>query len=161
MAHGGARKGAGRPSGTKEYRALAKEAAREHVRARIEAVYEQLVDAAIAQALGLKFLVVRDKKDGKFRGRIRTEKQFDAALKNDAVEIAEVWGQAPNMTAFQTLMDRFLDKAKEQELDVNVRDKTSEEMVRRLHAARDRVAAAAKAGKVVDITMPVRKRRKE
>jgi len=120
------------------------EAAREAVRAKISGYWEAMVEAAIAQALGLKFILLRDRKNGKFLGRVRTEKQLDDALKDKRLELVEVWGQSPNMTAFQSLMDRFIDRAKEQE--VTIVNKDAERIVQRLHAGRARVAEAAKHG---------------
>jgi hypothetical protein len=48
------------------------------------------------------------------------------------------------MTAFQSLMDRFIDRPKEQSLEIVHKD--AERIVQRLHEGRKRVAEAAKHG---------------
>ena len=64
MSRGGRRPGAGRPKGYKFQKTLDKEAARELVRQRVTAVLEPMLDAQIAHAMGLKYLVTRSKIGG-------------------------------------------------------------------------------------------------
>jgi hypothetical protein len=66
MPRGGARPGAGRPKGSKDARTLEKEEARRLLRVRVTSEMTSLVDAQITHAKGIKYLVVREKKSGKF-----------------------------------------------------------------------------------------------
>lgn len=112
MPRGGKRPGAGRPNGSKEAGTLAKEEARAALRARVIAEMGPLVDAQIANAKGLSFLMVREKTTGKF---LRVGK--GAAEKLDPEqEIIEVWEKDPSVQAFTDLMNRTIDKPVEQVL---------------------------------------------
>jgi len=105
----------GRPRGAKSQSTLEKAAAREYTRQRITARLGPLVDAWLALAEGFKYLVVRDKVTGKFLRVARHNER----LKPDE-EIIEVWEKAPSSQAIRDLLDRALDKPKEQSLDMNV-----------------------------------------
>ena len=63
--HGGKRVGAGKPKGHQAQATLDKIAAREFVRQRVTAQLGPLVDAHLANALGIKYLVTRNRA-GKF-----------------------------------------------------------------------------------------------
>lgn len=66
--------------------------------------------AQIAQAKGIKYLVVRDKRTGKFlRVPQSGAQQLDA---NE--EIVEVWEKDPSTQAYADLLNRALDKPAEQ-----------------------------------------------
>jgi hypothetical protein len=99
-----------------------KEAAREYVRQRVIAALGPLVDAQIQNATGLKYLVTRDKKTGKF---IRV----GAAMAGRAgEETIEVWEQDPAVQAFTDLLNRALDKPAEYvEMTVRKLQETSDE----------------------------------
>lgn len=118
--HGGARKGAGKKRGTQWPSTLDKQTAREFVRQKVTSALGPLIDAQIAQGLGLKYLVTRDKKSGKF---IRVT---EAMAKNKDTENAEneetveVWEKDPSTPAFTDLMNRAIDKPAEQEQQVAV-----------------------------------------
>jgi len=114
---GGKRPGAGRRKGSKEPQTLAKEAAREVARAIITADLRPILEAQIAHAKGLKYLVTRDKKTGKF---IRVTEAMARVKLGDHEEIIEVWEKDPSTQAFTELMNRALDKPKEQPQDINV-----------------------------------------
>ena len=104
----------GRPKGSKSQNTLAKEAAREHVRQRITAELDPIIDAALQRAKGLSYLVTRDAKTGKF---VRVTR---ATLASTQTAI-EVWEKEPDMAAIRELLDRALDKSKEQsEVDVHM-----------------------------------------
>lgn len=107
--------GRGRLGGkAKGYRApatLAKEAARELVRETITRELRPLIEAAVANAKGLKYLVVRHRKTGKFL-RV-TEGMARRRLGKDE-ELIEVWEKDPSAQALKELLDRALDKAAEQ-----------------------------------------------
>lgn len=108
--HGGKRPGAGKPKGYKAPHTLEKEAAREVLRQLVFAHFGPLVEAQIANATGIKYLVVREKATGKFLrvGKGRAEK-----LKPEE-EIVEMWEKDPSVQAFTDLMNRVIDKPAEQ-----------------------------------------------
>ena len=108
------RYGGGKPKGYKAPKTLEKEAARERVRQRITARLDPLIDAHLAQAEGLTYLVTRDKKTGKF---IRVG---PAMASKAGEETIEVWEKDPSVEGLRVLLDRALDRAKEQALDVTV-----------------------------------------
>ena len=91
-------------------------AAREHLVQRIIADLDPLLDAQLANAKGLKYLVKRDSRSGKFE-RIGPEGV-------DGEGVIEVWEKDPNVTAFVDLMDRGLGKVV-QEVDLNVSAQTA------------------------------------
>jgi hypothetical protein len=140
MPHGGARPGAGRPKGRKLQKTLDKESAREYVRLRVTQALDPLLDAQIANARGLRYLVVRDKNTGKFL-RV-TEAMARVKLKGHE-ELVEVWEKDPNVSAFADLLNRALDKPKEQVQEIKLTG--DEEQIRRLHAGRARAAASREA----------------
>ncbi len=88
-----------------------KEAAREFVRVTVTAALQPLLDAQIANAKGLKYLVTRDKKTGKF---IRVTEAMAKVKQGDSEEHIEVWEKDPSVMAFTDLMNRAIDKPKEQ-----------------------------------------------
>lgn len=94
--------------------------AREFVRQKVIASLSDLIEAQIANSKGLKYLVVRNAKTGKFE-RV-TQAQMEALLEpgNEALERVEVWEKDPSVQAFTDLLNRALDKPKEQEQDVKV-----------------------------------------
>ena len=107
MPHGGARPGAGRKKGF--------DALRQHERLREMFVkaQDEMVDAQIAAAKGLKYLVARDKKGGKFKHL--TEAEAKAILNGQDTEryIVEEWEKPPSTRAFADLINRVLGKATE------------------------------------------------
>jgi hypothetical protein len=118
---GGARPNSGPLKGVKYSKTLTKEAAREALRTIVLREMDALVAAQIAHAKGLKYLVTRDKKSGKF---IRvTETMAKARLSQPDAEqddIIEVWEKDPSVHAFTDLMNRALDKPKEQEQEIDL-----------------------------------------
>lgn len=70
-----------------------------------------MLAAQIANAQGLKYLVTRDKKSGKF---IRVTEAMARAKSGDHEEIIEVWEKDPSVQAFTDLLNRALDKPAEQ-----------------------------------------------
>jgi hypothetical protein len=83
---------------------------------RIE-VDEHGIEAQIANAMGVKYLVTRDKKTGKF---VRVIEAMAQVKLGDHEEIIEVWEKDPNVQAFADLLNRALGKPKEQPQDINV-----------------------------------------
>jgi hypothetical protein len=116
MPRGGARKGAGKKKGTKHAATISKEQAREALRAVVQEHMGELVSAQIANAKGINYLVVREKATGKF---LRVDKGRAEQLQPEE-EIIEVWAKDPSVQAFTDLMNRALDKPKEQEQEVSV-----------------------------------------
>src|SRR5215467_2034473 len=130
MPRGGARPGAGRPKSPatleqeaararRQEAAWSKEAAREHVRQRVCRELEPMLDAQILNAKGLKYLVTRDKKTGKF---VRVTEAMARLKQDDAeqLETIEVWEKDPSVQAFTDLLNRALDKPKEQEQEIKL-----------------------------------------
>lgn len=106
MPAGGKRPGAGRKKGPQT---LEKEALRALVREKVGKALSRLIDSQIANAEGIKYLVVRDKRTGKF---LRATK--NAAEKLDPEqEIIEVWEKDPSVQAFTDLLNRTIDKPAE------------------------------------------------
>jgi hypothetical protein len=116
---GGARPGAGRKKGGKNASTLTKEAARDALRQIVLREMEALTAAQIAHAKGLSYLVGRDKL-GKFKKLTSDEAEKALAGASDYT-LVEVWEKDPSVQAFTDLMNRALDKPKEQEQDVNVK----------------------------------------
>jgi DNA-directed RNA polymerase subunit K/omega len=89
----------------------------------------------MANAKGLKYLVVRDKKTGKFE---RVSEALARAKQDseDGREEIEVWEKDPSVQAFTDLMNRALDKPKEQAQDVNLT--IHDDVIKHLNAARKR-----------------------
>jgi hypothetical protein len=101
---------------------------------------QPLVQAQMDNAEGLRYLVTRDKHTGKFL-RV-TEAMARVKLKAHE-ELVEVWEKDPNVAAFADLLNRALDRPKEQVQEIKITG--DEEQIRRLHAGRARAAAAREA----------------
>lgn len=106
------------------------------MRQKVTAALGPLVDAHLANALGVKYLVTRHKKTGKF---MRVTEAMARLKRGKNEEIIEVWEKDPNVHAFTYLLDRALDRPQEQEIAVKVRSGEAEARVARLVAARKRV----------------------
>src|SRR3990167_6389656 len=104
------RKTGGKRKGYKASKTLEKEAARELTRQTITAELSPLLHAQIAHAKGLKYLVTRDKKTGKF---IRVTEAMAKIKLGDHEEIVEIWEKDPSVHAFSDLLNRALDKPAE------------------------------------------------
>lgn len=118
---GGARPNSGPKKGAKYKPTIMKEAARDALRQIVLADMRELVDAQLAQAKGLKYLVTRDRHSGKF---IRVTETM-AKAKQDAddreTDTIEVWEKDPSIQAFTDLMNRALDKPAEQQQQVEIK----------------------------------------
>lgn len=134
MASGGKRPGAGRPKGAKNERTLDLIWERELLRRQILKERGPMVQAQMAHAQGVSYMVLRNP-DGTFT-RATDEKQIDAACAVGASAF-KIFTQAPNPQAFNTLMAYAVDKPKEQaqeltiKADVNVTDILRQRMQRR------------------------------
>lgn len=108
----------GPKKGSKFQKTLDKALAREALRQIVMAHMQELTEAQIANAKGLKYLVTREKKTGKF---IRVTEAMAKAKEGDTEEIIEVWEKDPSVQAFTDLMNRTLDKPAES-IEVSGRD---------------------------------------
>ena len=113
MPRGGARRGSGPKKGSKHKATYTKEQAREALRLLVLRDMEELVGAQMAQAKGIRYLVTRDKKSGKF---VRVTEAMARAGAGE--ERIEVWEKDPSTQAFTDLMNRAIDKPAEQPQDV-------------------------------------------
>lgn len=109
----------GKPKGYKAPQTLEKEAAREVFRAEVLKHLKPLLQRQIAHAMGIGHLYTRDKA-GKF-SRVENQAQIDRLL-TEGEEDKDYWifSKDPSVQAFTDIMNRALDKPKEQEQDVNL-----------------------------------------
>ena len=114
---------------------LVKEEARRLLREKVTAQLGPLVEAQIKNALGVSYLVVREKKGGKF---LRVTESMAQTKLGKGEEIIEVYEKDPSIHAFTDLMNRALDKPKEQVLELSIEG----DIVARLIEGRKRVASA-------------------
>ena len=120
MPRGGKRPGAGAKKGSKQASTISKEQAREALRQIVLEQMRELAAAQIANAKGIKFLVVRQKSTGKFVRVTEAMAKLKSGEQTDH-EIIEVWEKDPSVQAFTDLMNRALDKPKEQEQELAVK----------------------------------------
>lgn len=111
---GGKRPGAGRPKGSLNASTISKEQAREAVRQVVLRHMDRMLRSQVANAVGIGHLYTRDK-TGKFN-KIESEAVVDELMTN-GVEGQDYWifTKDPSVQAFTDLMNRALDKPKEQE----------------------------------------------
>jgi hypothetical protein len=95
-----------------------------------------LLAAQLQNAKGIKYLVVRDKRGGKF---VRVTEAMAKAKQGSEEEIIEVWEKDPSVQAFTDLMNRALDKPAEQvqTIDLNV---SGSSILERLASGRARLS---------------------
>jgi hypothetical protein len=115
MPRGGKRPGAGRPKGSKEKGTIEKELLRERLRLKVAEKLDPMIEAQIANAMGIKYLVARDKKTGKFEKLSEARAKVKLSGAEGDLEIIEVWEERPNVQAFTDLLNRTIDKPAEQE----------------------------------------------
>lgn len=113
MARGGKREGAGRKKGPQT---LEKEALRELVRRKVARKLARMVSAQISNACGIRYLVVRQRSTGKFLRRVGATGETH----DPETEIIEIWEKDPSTPAFTDLLNRALDKPKEQEQTITL-----------------------------------------
>lgn len=119
MPRGGARPNSGPKKGTKYAPTLTKEQARDALRQVVLENMRDMVEAQISHSRGLKYLVAREQKTGKFTRLTQAQTEKILAGESDEFAFIEVWEKDPSVQAFTDLMNRALDKPKEQEQDVN------------------------------------------
>jgi hypothetical protein len=115
---GGKRPGAGRPAGTLNPSTITKEQARDALRQIVLREMDALTAAQISHAKGLKYLVAREQKTGKFTRLTQEQTEKILAGESDEFAFIEVWEKDPSVHAFTDLMNRALDKPKEQEQEI-------------------------------------------
>src|SRR5688572_21218334 len=118
MAHGHGKRKAGRPKGTtgiKWTRTLLKEQAREEVRQELTQHLGEISRALVKKALGVSYLVHRDRATGKFA--VVSEAKARKLLESGN-EVLEVWSKEPHTEAIRQVLDRAIDRPKEQLLEV-------------------------------------------
>jgi hypothetical protein len=118
--HGGRRPKAGRKAGFKLPATLTKEQAREALRTIVIREMDALVAAQVQNAKGLHHFFLRDEA-GRFV-QVVDPKLIEAALNaGDRDSYYWIHTKDPSTQAFTDLMNRALDKPKEQEQDVNLK----------------------------------------
>lgn len=110
----------GLKKGYKFPRTLAKEAARERVRQFVHERMAAMLEAQAQHAIGISHFMLRGK-DGKFE-RATEPEQILAALNSGDETSYYVFTKDPSVQAFTDLMNRALDKPKEQaqEIDLHI-----------------------------------------
>ena len=111
MPLGSKRPNAGRKVGFKFPTTLQKIHARELVRQKITENLGPLIDAQIANAVGISHLMMRDPKTGKLERITGDAKQIDKAIKSK--NACWIYTKDPNVQAFTDLMNRAIDKPAE------------------------------------------------
>ncbi len=112
IAQANGRKG-GRPKGSKNKTTLDKEEGRRLLREMVLANMGPMIEAQMSHAKGLKFLVARHKKSGKFERVSQAQVESILDGQNDEYVALEVWEKDPHTAAFTDLMNRALDKPTE------------------------------------------------
>lgn len=125
----------GRPKGSKDPQTLEKELMREALRAHVAPHIPAMTDSQIEAAKGIKHLMLRDPATGKFE-RVKDEAGIDAALKNEG-EAVWIYTKDPSTAAYTDVMNRTLDKPKEQVQEIDVNIKGLEERIRAAQARLD------------------------
>lgn len=109
----------GKPKGYKAPKTLEKEAARELARTLITRSMEPMIRAQVAHALGIGHLYTRDK-HGKFN-KCESQARVDELLAKGTQDTDYfIFTKDPSPQAFTDLMNRALDKPKEQAHEVAV-----------------------------------------
>lgn len=140
MPRGGTRPNAGAKKGSKHKATISKEQAREALRTIVLQHMDEMTAAQVSNAKGIRFLVVRQKSSGKFLRRVGATGE---TTHNPDTEIIEIWEKDPSVQAFTDLMNRALDKPKEQELEVKLSGDA--DLIAALHRGRERARAAREA----------------
>jgi len=112
----------GRAKGTLNKKTVAEkvnqELYREQVRQFVTANLQPMLEAQLEHSKGVQYMVLR-MPDGTY-ARATDVKQIDAACAVGASAF-KIMTQAPNTQAFVALMDRALDKPREQPQDINIK----------------------------------------
>jgi hypothetical protein len=132
---------------------LSKEQARETVRALVQARLHELVQAQIDNALGIAHFMLRDPDTGQFKRLIDPDEIVAALNAPGAAEGSTFWIYAkdPSIAAFSDLMNRALDRPKEQVQEVHVSH--DEALLARLDSWKvaNRLAREAREAAAIDV----------
>lgn len=121
---GGRRRGAGRKpvaaGGRRNPSTYTKEAAREALRQIVLREMDRMARSQIDAATGVRHFILRDPKTGKFERVTDEGKIIDALNAEDAEEGSTyyIYTKDPSTQAFTDLMNRAIDKPKEQEQEI-------------------------------------------
>lgn len=129
----------GRPKGAKNKATVDKEALREELRTQVRASLAPMVEAQIANAMGIKYLIARVKATGKFVKLTEAQARLKEGTESDT-EIIEVWEKDPSVQAFTDLMNRTIDMPAKPPEQVNMTVKGSVTLTERVAEARKRLA---------------------
>lgn len=129
----------GRPKGAKNKATVDKEALREELRAQVRASLAPMVEAQIANAMGIKYLIARQKLTGRFVKLTEAQASLREGVESDE-EIIEVWEKDPSVQAFTDLMNRTIDMPAKPPEQVNMTVKGSVTLTERVAEARKRLA---------------------
>lgn len=130
----------GKPKGYKAPATLAKEAAREAARVRITERMIPIIDAQIDSAVGISHFMLRNKSTGQWE-RLTDPEQIVAALNDPRAEFGStylIYTKDPNSQAAREMLDRALDKPKEQLQELKVEG--GDALIQALYAGRERAA---------------------
>jgi len=108
LARGGKREGAGRPEGTGGFDKLRQQM---RLREQVAAAQDRMTDGQIAAAAGVKYLVARNKKGGKFTHLTEDGAKAILSGQDKENEIVEEWEKLPSPQAYAYLMDQTIGKA--------------------------------------------------
>ena len=117
LKRGGRRAGAGRKKGGKNAKTIEKEVAEEALREKIRKRIDPILDAQLDNAQGIKYLVVRERKGGKF---VRVTESMAKEKLGKGEEIVEVWEKDPSVHAFDSLLNRAYGQARKPKEEVDV-----------------------------------------
>lgn len=132
MPRGGARPNSGPKKGTKYPKTLAKEAAREEYQRVMTGRFAGLLSAQYQTAVGVSQMVLRDAK-GQFKVLDDPDELKKAVADG---EVLEIFTRLPNAQAQTDILNRVMDKPKEQVLDVNVNHSLDQKIIGILQAGR-------------------------
>ena len=143
--HGGRRLNSGPKKGAKYAKTVAKELAREILRERVTRELDPLLDAQIANAMGIDHFFLRDPVTKQFR-RITDPDEIETALNSgDKDSYYRIFTKDPSVPAFIDLMNRALDRPAEQMKVTGTNDGPVvfkwQDMDERIAAGRKRLAA--------------------
>ena len=117
LKRGGRRPGAGRKKGGKNAKTIEREMAEEELRQIVRQKIAPIVDSQIANAQGIKYLVVRERKGGKF---VRVTESMAKEKLGKGEEIIEVWEKDPSVHAFDSLLNRAHGQPRKPKEEVDV-----------------------------------------
>ena len=112
--------GSGKPKGYRSPATISKEAQREIARQIIAERLRPILEAQCDNAIGIKHFMLRDPETGKFE-RLTDPNQIVAAMNAEGAEEGStywIYAKDPSPQSGKDMLDRLLDRAKEQEQEV-------------------------------------------